>query len=497
MALLLIKRNLIANYLGQAWTAIIGLAFIPLYIKILGIESYGLIGLFGVLQVWLGLLDVGMTPTLSREMARFSSGIHSPKFIRDLLRSIEIIALVIAVTIIFFIALSADLITTAWLRAEELPAPVVSQALLIMGVVIGLRFLESIYRSSVSGMQLQVVLNIVSAFLSTVRALGAVGVLMWFSASLNAFFIWQGLATLLSLIVMAFITYRNLPKASRSGEFSMGAIRSIWRFAGGMVGITFLGLLLTSVDKVILSKLLTLSEYGYYTLASVVAGALYMLIGPITNAFYPQLCQLNALGNDKGFATTYHKGAQLISVVVGSAAIVMILNAEIFLNLWTQNSELSSKTAPLLSLLTTGNLLNALMWMPYQAQLAHGWTKLGMIINAIAVTVSLPAIFLATSSHGAIGAAVIWIALNACYCIIGIHFMYRKILKNEKWRWYRQDIFYPILAAFTVAFFIKYFLPSPIGNLNQLFTLAFSFTMTLIAAIFAANEVRRFVFENN
>lgn len=44
------KRNLIANYLGQSWTALMGLAFIPLYIKYLGIEAYGLIGLFALLQ---------------------------------------------------------------------------------------------------------------------------------------------------------------------------------------------------------------------------------------------------------------------------------------------------------------------------------------------------------------------------------------------------------------------------------------------------------------
>lgn len=53
-----LKRNLIANYLGQAWRALMGLAFIPLYIHYLGIEAYGLIGLFATLQVCLGLLDM-------------------------------------------------------------------------------------------------------------------------------------------------------------------------------------------------------------------------------------------------------------------------------------------------------------------------------------------------------------------------------------------------------------------------------------------------------
>lgn len=95
----MLKRNLIANYLGQGWTALMGLVFVPLYIKYLGIESYGLIGLFAVLQAWLSLLDMGMTPTLSREMARFTGGAHNAQSIRDLLKSIEIISLAIAMLI--------------------------------------------------------------------------------------------------------------------------------------------------------------------------------------------------------------------------------------------------------------------------------------------------------------------------------------------------------------------------------------------------------------
>ena len=105
---LLLKRNLIANFLGQGWTALMGLAFLPLYIKYLGIEAYGLIGLFAVLTAWLSLLDIGMTPTLSREMARFTGGGHTAESIRDLLRSIEIIALGIALVIAGSIAFGAN-----------------------------------------------------------------------------------------------------------------------------------------------------------------------------------------------------------------------------------------------------------------------------------------------------------------------------------------------------------------------------------------------------
>ena len=467
------------------------LAFIPLYIKYLGIEAYGLIGLFALLQAWLTLLDMGMTPTLSREMARFTGGNHTAESIRDLLRSVELIFLGIAILIAASIFLSAEWMATDWLQAETLPVEVVVQAFVVMGLVTAIRFLESVYRSSIVGLQRQVLFNVVNSVMATIRGLGAVSVLVWVSASIEAFFIWQGLVSIITLIVLATTTYASLPCAERAGHFSIEALQGVWRFAGGMIGITFLALLLTQVDKLLLSKLLTLSEYGYYTLAATVAAALYMLISPITQAWYPRLCELHARGNKALLIETYHQGAKLVSVIGGSAAIVMILFSETFLLLWTQEHELAKRVAPLLSLLMLGNLLNGLMWIPYQTQLAHGWTSLAVRVNIIAVTIIVPGILWVTPRYGAEGAAWVWASLNAGYVLIGIHFMYRRILSTEKWEWYIHDLMLPLGAGTAVAIPLK--IAGIGGNsiFSQLTLLLLAFLMTSAASLLSAGRLHR------
>ena len=414
----MLRRNLVANYIGQGWAAIMGLAFIPLYIQYLGIEAYGLIGLFSLLQAWLILLDIGMTPTLGREMARFTGGGQSAQAIRDLLRSVELIALGIAVFIAVSIALGANRIATSWVQAESLPVDVVAQAFLMMGIVTAIRFIESVYRSSIVGLQRQVLFNAVNSTMATLRGLGAVGVLVWVSPSIEAFFIWQGLVSTASLIILAATTYASLPSAERAGRFSLAALRGVWRFAGGMIIITFLALLLTQVDKILLSKLLPLSEYGHYALAAVVAGALYLMIAPITQAFFPRLTELYERKDHAALIATYHRGAQLVSVFAGSVAIVIILFAETFLRLWTQDPELAQHTSNLLRLLMLGNLLNGLMQIPYMTQLAHGWTSLTIRINVLAVVIIVPALLWATLNFGAEGAASVWVAHSRAGTII-------------------------------------------------------------------------------
>lgn len=470
-----------------------GLAFIPMYIKYLGIEAYGLIGLFALLQAWLSLLDMGMTPTLGREMARFTGGSHSAQSIRDLLHSIEVIAIGIALLIAGGIALSANWIATSWLQAESLPTEVVAQAFVVMGLVTAIRFMENVYRSSIVGLQRQVLFNVINSAMATMRGLGAVGVLIWVSASIEAFFIWQGLVSVATLMILAVTTYSSLPSAERGGRFSLQALRGVWRFAGGMLGITFLGLLLTQVDKILLAKLLALSDFGYYNLAAVVAAGLYMVITPITQAFFPRLCELHARNDQAALIDSYHKGAQLVSVFAGSVAIVVILFAETFLRLWTQDQDLARRTATLLILLTLGNLLNGLMWIPYQTQLAHGWTSLAVHINIAAVAVIVPAIIWATPRFGAEGAAWVWVSLNAGYLLIGIHFMYRRILNTEKWRWYLKDVFMPLLVGSAAASTLAVLWNAESSNFNDMTLLTLATVITLTATILSAPILRQWL----
>jgi hypothetical protein len=271
------------------------------------------------------------------------------------------------------------------------------------------------------------------------------------------------------------------------------ALRSIWKFAGGIFASTLLSLLLMQVDKILLSKLLSLKEYGYYTLAATLAGGLYAIITPIAQTFYPRLCELHTRNDQAGLINTYHKGAQLISVFGGSVAIVIILFSETFLRLWTQDPELAQRIATLLSLLMLGNLLNGLMNIPYLTQLAHGWTSLAIRINIIAIAIIVPAILWVTPRFGVEGAAWLWVSLNAGYVLIGIHFMYQRILRNEKWHWYIKDILIPLLAGTAVASFLSLLWSNEKNIFNDIALLILATSITLAATLLSASIPRQFI----
>lgn len=451
----MLKRNLIANFLGQGWGALMSLAFIPVFIRYLGMEAYGLIGLYAVLQSCLSILDMGMAPTLLREMARFTGGQHNTKSIHDLLRSVEIIAVGITIVIGVIAWISSNWIAREWLRSNTLPISTVSHAFAIMGIVTALRIPEGIYRSSLLGLQRQTLFNILNGLMSTVRWVGAIVVLATISASIQAFFIWQVIASLVTVAVFSIATYHCLPATTRNGRFSLDSLKDVRSFATGIFGTSLLVLLLTQVDKIILSKILPLQEYGYYTLASVVAGGLYLLVSPIIQAWSPRLSELHARGDIDGMTKAYHLGAQIVSVLMGSAAIVLIVFTEPILFIWTHDHELAQRSTQLVRLIAIGNLLNGLMWIPYQTQLAYGWTSLAIKINMVSVALIVPGILWASPRFGALGAAWAWVFLNAGYVLVGIHFMHSRILPNEKRHWYFNDCILPLLGSLTAAMLVN------------------------------------------
>jgi O-antigen/teichoic acid export membrane protein len=485
-----LKRNVLANYLGQGWQIIMALAFVPLYIKYLGIEAYGLIGIFVMLQAWLTLLDKGMKPALAREMARFTGGGHDAQSVWDLLRSIEFIALGMAVFIGLGIWAASSWLATTWVQPDEMPVSVVARAFTLMGLVIAVRFIENIYTSSIAGLQRQVVQNVVSSIMATLRGLGSVVVLAWWSPTIEAFFLWHCLVSLATVLVFVLIVYNILPSPPQAARFSKSALLNIWRFAAGMLGITFLSLLLMHTDKILLSRILSLEAFGYYALAGMVAGGLYAMTVPIATAFYPRFTELLTRQDHLGLASTYHLGAQLVTVLMGSATLLLMVFADRILLLWTADAELTKQVAPLMVVLALGTFLNGLMWIPYQMQLAHGWTSLTIRINTVAVVLLIPAILWAVPIYGAIGAAWIWVILNAGYFLIGVQFMYRRILIAEKWSWYRTDVVIPIIVAASVAWLCRWAMPADLGAVGELSVLLASSACVLTLTSLAAPRVR-------
>jgi O-antigen/teichoic acid export membrane protein len=445
-----LRANLVASYVGQGWAALMGVAFLPLYARRLGIEAYGLIGIFFLLQAWMTLIDLGVTPTIIRETSKLQAGTRSAHSTRTLLRSFEWICAAMALAFVIVLLLTSSWISDAWLRPKALSHDLIQRCLETMGVVVSLRWMEQIYRGALQGLQDLVWLGLAQVLVGSLRWAGAYLVVVE-THSVQMFFTWQGLLSGVSLIVVIWRTYSRLPAMEDNRvRFSWQALSEIKGFAGGMFLSALLGFFLTQSDKIVISKVLPLESLGAYMLAANAAAGLIQVVTPMSLAIYPRLTELIARGETQLLASTYLRACEWMAVLLVPPAFLLAFFPELTLMAWTGNQGLATTVAPILSFLALGSLCNGLWTLPYYLQLANGGPGLSIRINAIAVAVMVPALIIITPYFGARGAASLWFLLNASYVVVIVTLMHRRLLRQLKWTWYQNAVFIPLGTALVV-----------------------------------------------
>jgi O-antigen/teichoic acid export membrane protein len=485
-----VRRNLIANVGASVWMTVIGIVFFPVYISYLGVEAYGLIGLFTSLQAFSALIDAGFGATINREVARLSADPRGAKPMRDLVRTMELLYWALSCVAGIALAFAAPMLAEHWVQPVALSEAQVARALMLMGINFALLWPSTIYLGGLLGLQYQVRMNVAMVLIGGLRAFGAVAVLTFIMPTLEAFFIWQILMSGLQTIVVGVLLWRSMPVCDGRAGFSLGQLNSVKNFTGAVIAITLLSLALQQSDKLILSNLLTLKAFGYYTFAGSVAVTLARIVVPIHSTFYPHFAELVGGKKEDELARVYHRACQLVSIGVLPVAIILALYATQILALWTRNADLVANAHLLVTILVVGNTLHALVYLPYALQLAHGWTRLGLVTNLVAVVVLVPAIALATSRWGATGAASVWVVLTASYVFVQVPVMHGRLLRGQLARWYVDDVGKPLVAALVVAAAGKLLIPQVESVIAQVALLALVSVATLAAAACAVPWVR-------
>jgi O-antigen/teichoic acid export membrane protein len=170
----------------------------------------------------------------------------------------------------------------------------------------------------------------------------------------------------------------------------------------------------------------------------------------------------------------------------------MVFYADGALFAWSGDAKLARVAGPILAALALGNVLNGLMHVPYQLQLAHGWTSFAIKLNVVAVVLLVPAILWVVPRYGAVGAASVWIALNAGYLLAGIPLMYRRLLPAEMWRWYIRDVCQPTLGALSGLVLAMAFRPNAYSDRQGwLVFLAVALLLAILGAGATLGDLRR------
>ena len=437
-----LRENLLAGFASAIWSALLGLAVVPFYLEYLGIEAYGLIGFSVTMQALLQLLDMGLASTINREVARCSASGNRTEA-GKLLHSLAVVYWSTAGVIALLIMSLAPLFPEYWLQSDQISEQTIEHAVMLMGLVLACRWPIGLYQGALVGAQRLALSSGVTSTMGTMGSLGAVAVLAFVSPTIEAFFIWQACVGLLQAATMRWVAWGVIGR-EKDIHFDVNELKRIWRFSVGMSGIALSGLVLTQLDKLILSKMVELEEFGHYMLATAVVSGLYLLIAPTFNVIYPRLSALVATGHTEQLTDLYRLGSRLLATVLFPIAMLLVVFPQDLVYVWTGNQAVASNVAPVVAFLAAGTALHGVMYFPYSLQLAYGTTRLPLKINAILIVVWVPLIIILALKFGALGGAMAWFVLHVLYMMLGTWFTHRRLLKGLGRKWLFQDVGVPL-----------------------------------------------------
>lgn len=408
---------------------------LPFYVAMLGAESYGIIGLGIALQSWLALLDLGLSGTLSREAARFVAGRVDAAELLQIWRLVRRVfiggGLLVAALLLMFAGPIAD----QWLRNEALPDGEVSSALRLLGVVLALRLVVVPYRAFLTGLEDLPWIAGTTVAVTILRSVLVLPVMAAGTADLRTFFGWQLLVGCGEWAVYAIRTRRCLPRHGPSRSDGAALLHRHWRFSLGLAVTAAAWTAVTNLDRLILSGLLSLTDYGRFSLAVTAASGVIMLTTPIATAFGPRLIATYARGDRTEIARLYGLQTELVAVMAVAPALVLGLFAPQVLLAWTGDPVIAVTAAPVLALYALGNALMALIALPAMLQVAAGRLRLHVIGIACFVPVYLPLLALGLKQYGMAGAGLAWIVPNLLYVGLFVPLIHRRYLPEPHRRW--------------------------------------------------------------
>lgn len=487
-----LKRNVIANYVGRSWTAVLGIILVPVYIKFIGIEAYGLVGFFATLTSVIGILDLGIGSTMNREMARRSANPELEDSQRDLVRSLEIIYWVIAIISGAIVIVGAPFISNTWINNEELSSKTVLLAVQLMAISVALRFPMSLYQGGLMGLQKHVLVNIILVANGTLRGIGAIFVLWFISPTITAYFAWQAIISLTGSITFLIAMWVNLPKANKKGRFKWKIIQEIWRYAGAISANAVIGIFLSQLDKVVLSKMLPLKMFAYYSIATTVASSIWMIIIPFNTALFPKLVQLYESKKIEELKKLFHQSSQVLSFILLPICSILIFYSRDLLLIWLQDPIVVENTYLIMSLLIFGIMLNGLASLPANCAPAFGWPMLMTYTNLIQAIFIIPLVIAMVYWLQGVGAAIAWIIMNSTYIIFMAPVFFKRFLIEEQKKWYIQDIIPPFIISLSICLISLQFMPETDSIYLAIIWILAIGLLTMIVVGFSLNSIRSY-----
>jgi O-antigen/teichoic acid export membrane protein len=399
-----LAKNTIWNLLGNSAPMLVAVVCIPILIRGLGTDRFGVLTLVWALIGYANLFDFGLGRALTQLVAaKLGTGEDQevPLIVwtsLGLMLALGAVgALLIAVLDPWLVhrvlhvqgALAGETVSSLYLLAISVPM-VISTA--------GLRGLLEAYQR----------FGLITALRIPMGALTFVGPLLVlpFSRSLYPVVAVLVAGRALNWAAHLVACLMILPSLRRRVAWDARVIGPLFRFGSWMTVSNVVSPLMSTLDRFVIGSLISVGAVAYYATPYEVVTKFWILPGALLGVMFPAFS--TTLAHDSNRASLlYDRTVKYLLLALFPLVLLVVALADNGLKLWL-GAEFARHSAPVLRWLAVGVFINCLAWAPLAVLQGAGRPDVTAKLHLIELPIYLALLFWLTKTYGIEGAAMAW-----------------------------------------------------------------------------------------
>jgi len=402
----LLARNTVWNLVGYGAPMAVAVFSIPILIRELGKERFGILTLAWALIGYASLFDLGLGRALTQFVAK-ELGTGENREVLSLAWTSLLLMLLLGI-------LGAVVVgsLSPWLvhRALDVPAALQSETLRsfdLLALSIPLVICTAGLRGLLEAHQRFGLVNALRVPLGVFTFVGPLLVLP-FSRSLVPV-----VATLIVVRVAVWAAHflvclRVLPELRRSVAWERSAVGPMLRFGGWMTVTNVVSPLLVTLDRFFIGALVSMTAVAYYATPYEVVTKFLFLPGALMGVMFPAFTASFVQDRERT-ALLFGRSVKSLLLVSFPVMLCTVALAKDGLNLWL-GPEFAQHSFRVLQFLAVGVFVNSLAQVPFALLQGVGRPDLTATLHLIELPLYLGLLWWLISTHGIEGAAIAWSA---------------------------------------------------------------------------------------
>ena len=281
-----LKRNTAYNFVGLVLPIGLSLVTVPLYLKLVGVERYGVLAIAWLLLGYFGLFDLGLGRSTSFRVASMRDA--TPQARADTFWAALSVNIFMGVAGGLLLLLAGELFFGSVFKVSAAIHPEVVASVPLLACAVPIATLTGTLTGAMQGREKFLETNMVSLTSTTLFQLLPLGVAYWFGPHLVLLMAAAITARVAAILVLGFRCYQEFARGN-ARRHVRSEVMALLKY-GGWVNVTsLLGPLMVMADRFSIGAVLGAASVTIYTVPFTLTGRVQVLPGALQNAMFPRL----------------------------------------------------------------------------------------------------------------------------------------------------------------------------------------------------------------